>query len=143
MPGDVFVTVGTTSFDNLIAAVDCEEFVSWLVSEKYTSLTLQVNFHPPPHPRHPKISRLHARSLSQVGRHGYSIRTLEERARCVFWTRTPHTSDLSHLCLRMALPLPSACKQRRVAYQCYDLKPNLIDDLAAAALVISHAGTPK
>jgi hypothetical protein len=39
---NVFVTVGTTSFDALIEAMDCASVVATLRAKGYTSLTLQI-----------------------------------------------------------------------------------------------------
>jgi hypothetical protein len=42
MSRSAFVTVGTTSFDGLVTALDNSAFVTWLTSEKYNALIMQV-----------------------------------------------------------------------------------------------------
>lgn len=41
MGGTVFVTVGTTLFDKLVAAVSSAEFIKWIADQGYSRLVLQ------------------------------------------------------------------------------------------------------
>ena len=41
MAGSIFVTVGTTSFDNLVALIDSQPFAALLQAQGYTALTVQ------------------------------------------------------------------------------------------------------
>lgn len=46
--GSVFVTVGTTRFDELVKAATSEVAIKWMISEGYTSLTVQYGAGEPP-----------------------------------------------------------------------------------------------
>ncbi len=82
MPGTVFVTVGTTTFDALIEAVDTTAMADALAGRGYDRLVMQVGRHAPPTvPFCSAASELDARrgAASSVNPEPYSCHEAERR----------------------------------------------------------------
>lgn len=126
-PRGVFVTVGTTSFDALARAVDDPALVTALEAAGYTSLTLQLGRGAYTPTRTVAEGRDEATTAG-----GFTVRRV--RRACSLNGRPPPRPTLTRLSLSLSLSSLSSPRSW------FRFAPALDSLVAAAALVVSHAG---
>ncbi|GBG59044.1 hypothetical protein CBR_g24390 [Chara braunii] len=143
--GNVFVTVGTTSFDALVKAVDTEEFRDILRSRGYNSLTMQIGrgrYIPSCGCGDDSSSEKEGESIS------YSCKEEEEEEEEEEESNTERNSKKTRKQSednnsRFASSSTSSLSGEASTFSVrgFRFRPSLAADMQSAALVISHAGS--
>ena len=118
----VFVTVGTTLFDELIRTVDSDEILQRLATLGYTRVVIQTG-------------EWAGHKTSQRASRSFQERPLSLQ----------RFIDQLHCCNLLDLPgkgahKPEQGRRHGMLVECYPFKPTLTEDMQAADLIISHGG---